>query len=154
MLGWLCIVQSLWAYTPGVRAGLSVGLPPRTKQGCLQSVAHSRCTMRWHKWLTTCTGATPLRPRFYIIKRFIDSLKQTSVNADARFYIQFNRLPLRLNRKLLAPRTVLLSISVGLIRPDPELVACVRLQALYRIACRSSLSASVNSHPFTALVLL
>ena len=28
MLSWLCIVQSLWAYTPGVRAGLSVGLPP------------------------------------------------------------------------------------------------------------------------------
>ena len=28
MLGWLCIVQSLWAYTPGIRAGLSVGLPP------------------------------------------------------------------------------------------------------------------------------
>ena len=28
MLCWLCIVQSLWAYTPGVRAGLSVGLPP------------------------------------------------------------------------------------------------------------------------------
>jgi len=28
MLSWLCIVQSIWAYTPGVRAGLSVGLPP------------------------------------------------------------------------------------------------------------------------------
>ncbi len=25
MLGWLCIVQSLWAYTPGVRAGAECG---------------------------------------------------------------------------------------------------------------------------------
>ena len=33
MLGWLCIVQSLWAYTPGVRAGLSVGLPPSPRLG-------------------------------------------------------------------------------------------------------------------------
>ena len=29
MLGWLCIVQRLWAYTPGVRAGaVLLGLPP------------------------------------------------------------------------------------------------------------------------------
>ena len=29
MLGWLCIVQSLWAYTPGIRAGaILLGLPP------------------------------------------------------------------------------------------------------------------------------
>ena len=49
MLCWLCIVQSLWAYTPGVRAGLNVGLPPspclglRPKQGrfgCLPKVLH------------------------------------------------------------------------------------------------------------------
>ena len=33
MLCWLCIVQSLWAYTPGVRAGLSVGLPPSPRLG-------------------------------------------------------------------------------------------------------------------------
>ena len=33
MLSWLCIVQSLWAYTPGVRAGLSVGLPPSPRLG-------------------------------------------------------------------------------------------------------------------------
>ena len=49
LLCWLCIVQSLWAYTPGVRAGLNVGLPPsprlglRPKQGrfgCLPKVLH------------------------------------------------------------------------------------------------------------------
>ena len=33
MLSWLCIVQSIWAYTPGVRAGLSVGLPPSPRLG-------------------------------------------------------------------------------------------------------------------------
>ena len=33
MLCWLCIVQSLWAYTPGVRAGLNVGLPPSPRLG-------------------------------------------------------------------------------------------------------------------------
>ena len=33
MLSWLCIVQSVWAYTPGVRAGLSVGLPPSPRLG-------------------------------------------------------------------------------------------------------------------------
>ena len=60
MLGWLCIVQSPCAYTPGIRAGaILLGLPPQTKQGCLQSAAQSHCTMRWHKWLTTCTGASP-----------------------------------------------------------------------------------------------
>ena len=44
---------------PASMPGLSVGLSPQTKQGCLQSSAQSHCTMRWHKWLTTCTGASP-----------------------------------------------------------------------------------------------
>ena len=60
MLGWLCVLQSLAAYTPDIRAGaILLGLPPQTKQGCLQSATQSHCTMQWHKWLTTCTGATP-----------------------------------------------------------------------------------------------
>ena len=83
MLGWLCIVQSPCAYTPGIRAGaILLGLPPQTKQGCLQSAAQSHyarthndshtkplhdataqmavnAQMQWHKWLTTCTGASP-----------------------------------------------------------------------------------------------
>ena len=57
-----------------------LGLPPQTKQGCLQSAAQSHCTMRWHKWLTTCTGATPLRPHFQKTQRFIDSLKYAPQN--------------------------------------------------------------------------
>ena len=52
MLCWLCIVQSLWAYTLGIRAGAECGAAALTP-----------------------LGATPLRPHFYIIKRFIDSLK-------------------------------------------------------------------------------
>ena len=41
MLSWLCIVQSLWAYTPGVRAGLSVGLPPLV-QARMLAVSHTK----------------------------------------------------------------------------------------------------------------
>ena len=69
---------------PASMPGLSVGLPPQTKQGCLQSAAQSHCTMRWHKWLMTCTGASPQskdvlasntrHPIFNIYKRFIDRL--------------------------------------------------------------------------------
>ena len=62
MLCWLCIVQSLWAYTPGVRAGAECGAAALTKQGRLQSVAHSRCTMQRHQRLTTRIGATPQTP--------------------------------------------------------------------------------------------
>ena len=59
MLCWLCIVQSLWAYTPGIRAGAECGAAALTKQGRLQSVAHSRCTMQRHQRLTTRIVATP-----------------------------------------------------------------------------------------------
>ena len=59
MLGWLCIVQSPCEYTPGVRAGAEFGAAALTKQGCLQSVAHSRCTMQRHQRLTNRIGATP-----------------------------------------------------------------------------------------------
>ena len=52
MLCWLCIVQSLWAYTPGIRAGAECGAAALTKQGRLKSVAHSRCTMQRHQRLT------------------------------------------------------------------------------------------------------
>ena len=73
MLGWLCIVQSPCAYTPGIRAGAECGAAALTKQGRLQSVAHSRCTMQRHQRLTTCIGATPQTP-FLKLCRFIDSL--------------------------------------------------------------------------------
>ena len=41
MLCWLCIVQSLCAYTPGIRAGLNVGLPP-LDQARMLAVSHTK----------------------------------------------------------------------------------------------------------------
>ena len=58
MLGWLCIVQSLLAYTPGIRAGaILLGLPPLVPVG----------------------GYAPATP-FSINKRFIDRLKTVAVS--------------------------------------------------------------------------
>ena len=68
MLGWLCIVQSLWAYTPGVRAGAECGAA-LTKQGRLQSVAHSRCTTQRHRRLTTRIGATPKARMLWLLAK-------------------------------------------------------------------------------------
>ena len=50
------------AYTPGIRAGAEYGAAALTKQGRLQSVAHSRCTTQRHQRLTTRIGATPQTP--------------------------------------------------------------------------------------------
>ena len=69
MLGWLCIVQSLWAYTPGVRAGLNVGLPPSPR-----------------------LGLRP-KPHFQKLYRFIDSLRQRRPALPLMF---INLLQLRL----------------------------------------------------------
>ena len=42
MLGWLCIVQNLWAYTPGIRAGaILLGLPPLV-QARMLAVSHTK----------------------------------------------------------------------------------------------------------------
>ena len=40
------------------------GAAALTKQGCLQSVAHSHCTTQRHQRLTTRIGATPQTPFF------------------------------------------------------------------------------------------
>ena len=69
MLGWLCIVQSLWAYTPGVRAGAECWAAALTKQGRLQSVAHSRCTTQRHQRLTTRIGATPKARTLWLLAK-------------------------------------------------------------------------------------
>jgi len=54
------LVLNPYPQTPFPRKGaILLGLPPQTKQGSLQSAAQSHCTMRWHKGLTTCTGASP-----------------------------------------------------------------------------------------------
>ena len=69
---------------PG-KGGFYWGYRPLTKQGCLQSATQSHCTMQWHKWLTTCTGALPLRPHFLINKNFFNSLM--SLKRDTLFTI-------------------------------------------------------------------
>ena len=69
MLGWLCIVQSPCAYTPGVRAGAEFGAAALTKQGCLQSVAHSRCTTQRHQRLTTRIVATPQARTLWLLAK-------------------------------------------------------------------------------------
>ena len=92
MLGWLCIVQSLWAYTPGVRAGAECGAA-LTKQGRLQSVAHSRCTTQRHRRLTTRIGATPkARMLWLLAKSFARCKTNRASNAKHPFskkYIGF-----------------------------------------------------------------
>ena len=84
MLCWLCIVQSLWAYTPGIRARAECGAAALTKQGRLQSVAHSRCTTQRHRRLTPRLGATPQTP-FSKIYRFFDSLQRVLPQGKALF---------------------------------------------------------------------
>ena len=42
MLSWLCIVQSIWAYTPGIRAGaILLGLP-HLDQARMLAVSHTK----------------------------------------------------------------------------------------------------------------
>ena len=42
MLGWLCVLQSLAAYTPGIRAGaILLGLPP-LDQARMLAVSHTK----------------------------------------------------------------------------------------------------------------
>ena len=49
--------------------------------------------MQWHKWLTTCTGAPPLRPHFYQRYRFFDRLKHPVLSGCLLlFMLYFTRL--------------------------------------------------------------
>ena len=72
--GCVCLVgfaslQSPWAYTPGIHAGAECGAAALTKQGCLQSVAHSRCTTQRHQRLTTRIGATPKARTLWLLAK-------------------------------------------------------------------------------------
>ena len=117
MLGWLCIcaivvvccrcvlhrlcsttcmrpcIEPL-AYTPGIRAGAEYGAAALTKQGCLQSVAHSRCTTQRHQRLTTRIGATPKARTLWLLAKSFARCKTTiASNAKHPFskkYIGFS----------------------------------------------------------------
>ena len=103
MLGWLCIVQSLWAYTPGIRAGaILLGLPPLV-QARMLAVSHTKplhdavaqmaddlyggfapkqgCFDCLPKVLHDAkpTEQAISDTQFLIIKRFFDSLKSHNV---------------------------------------------------------------------------
>ena len=70
-----------------------LGLPPLV-QARMLAVSHlCHCTMQWHKWLTTCTGAPPLRPHFYQRYRFFDRLKHPVLSGCLLlFMLYFTRL--------------------------------------------------------------
>ena len=89
MLCWLCIVQSLWAYTPGIHAGAECGAAALTKQGCLQSVAHSRCTTQRHQRLTTRIGATPKARTLWLLAK---SFARCKTNMQATLNTHFQKL--------------------------------------------------------------
>ena len=86
--GCVCLVgfaslQSLWAYTPGIRAGAECGAAALTKQGCLQSVAHSRCTTQRHQRLTTRIGATPKARTLWLLAKSFARCK-TNIASNAK----------------------------------------------------------------------
>ena len=55
--------------TPSPREGAECGAAALTKQGCLQSVAHSRCTMQRHQRLTTRIGASPKARMLWLLAK-------------------------------------------------------------------------------------
>ena len=76
-------LQSPWAYTPGIHAGAECGAAALTKQGCLQSVAHSRCTTQRHQRLTTRIGATPKARTLWLLAKSFARCK-TNIASNAK----------------------------------------------------------------------
>ena len=112
MLGWLCIVQSPCAYTPGIRAGAECGAAALTKQGRLKSVAYSRCTTQRHQRLTTRLG---LRPKPHIIKNIVyRQSKRGFIPLLLQFYPFLTSFPLFLS---LPFRASAFSASEAVYRP-------------------------------------
>ena len=54
-----------------------------TKQGCLQSVAHSRCTTQRHQRLTTRIGATPKAKTLWLLAKSFARCK-TNIASNAK----------------------------------------------------------------------
>ena len=88
MLGGLCIVQSLLAYKPGIRAGLIIGgCRPCDQARMLDSVRtevlHDAKPTNERK---LALGLRP-KPHFIFTKRFIDSLIRRMALHTANYYI-------------------------------------------------------------------
>ena len=73
MLCWLCIVQSLWAYTPGIHAGAECGAAALTPLG---ATPKARTLWLLAKSFARCKTniASTLNTHFQKLYRFIDSL--------------------------------------------------------------------------------
>ncbi len=118
-------MQSLWAFYLGIRVGaILLGLPPQTKQGCLQSAAQSHyarthndshtkplhdataqmavnAQMQWHKWLTTCTGVTPQsKDALVACQKFCTMQNQQSKQHSTPHFQKTQRFIDRLKRAL------------------------------------------------------
>ena len=117
MLGWLCIVQSPCAYTPGIRAGaILLGLPP-LDQARMLAVSH---TKPLHDAVAQMAddlygGYAPATPFLSTIEVF----RQTDIPAQTArgcfsFYIEKNRLIIisRLLKKLSSPTSPVVTISL------------------------------------------
>ena len=87
MLGWLCIVQSLLAYTPGIRAGGGIGDwrpcdPPwgyaQSKDALIACQKFARCK--------TNRASNKRHPHFQKTQRFIDRLKHPFEGVSDFFY--------------------------------------------------------------------
>ena len=111
MLGWLCICAIVIVYCRCVMHRLcsttcmrpcieplgtharrpcraECGAAALTKQGCLQSVAHSRCTTQRHQRLTTRIGATPKSRMLWLLaKSFARCKTSRASNAKPHFLI-------------------------------------------------------------------
>ena len=88
MLGWLCVLQSLAAYTPGIRAGaILLGLPP-LDQARMLAVSH---TKPLHDAVAQMAddlyGGYAPNPIFKKIYRFFDRLRSRTVARDRNLFI-------------------------------------------------------------------
>ena len=106
MLSWLCICAIVVVYCRCVlhrlcsttcmrpcieHLGIHARRPCRaecgaaalTKQGCLQSVAHSRCTTQRHQRLTTRIGATPKARTLWLLAKSFARCK-TNIASNAK----------------------------------------------------------------------
>ena len=92
MLCWLCIVQSLLAYTPGIRAGAECGAAALTPLG-----ATPKARMLWllAKSFARCktSRASNTKHPFSKIYRFINKLKSTARKQWISFISGFSKSP-------------------------------------------------------------
>ena len=93
------LVLNPYPQTPFPGKGAECGAAALTKQGRLQSVAHSRCTMQRHQRLTTRIGATPkARMLWLLAKSFARCKTNRASNAKhpfSKIYRFFDRLERR-----------------------------------------------------------